>query len=77
MKKDKIDNTGQILINDPNYESWILTNQLRWVERTEYMTRDYGDYTETVGAKNYKVLQQMWQGSNGTQKWEDVSTETE
>lgn len=52
--------------------NWTATNQLRFVERHETFSRDGEHYARLV-----KVLQQMWQGSNGTQKWEDVPLETE
>lgn len=50
-------------------ESWSLTTQLRWKQRL----KQHGNGT----AEDITVLQQMWQGSMGTQEWKDVPTETE
>ena len=44
--------------------TWFLTPQLRWKRKEVDMT----DGT----AMNINELQQMWQGSNGEQKWEPV-----
>lgn len=42
-------------------EHWVVTPYLRWVDRP--MPWD-----------TLPTLQQLWQGSNGSQKWEDVQT---
>lgn len=55
-----IDNTGS------NYESFTITPGLRFVER------DAGTLDGTSLRRTIRVLQQMHQGSNGTQRWEDV-----
>ena len=46
---------------------WSITPQLRYVERAYPTWCDGPDPT-------YTVLQQLWQSSNGSQKWEDVPT---
>lgn len=46
-------------------ESWSATPQLRYVERQSASWMD---------EPTHIVLQQLWQGSNGSQKWEDVPT---
>lgn len=52
----------------PEYvsESFTATNQLRFVRREVPSERNAGCMT------HISILQQMWQGSNGTQKWQDV-----
>jgi hypothetical protein len=52
---------------------WVCTPQLRWFHRRDVIER-IGSVT--IG-KNRRVLQQLWQGSDGTQKWEDVPEEQE
>ena len=56
--------TVQQGIGDVVCTTWFLTPQLRW-KRKEV---DMMDGT----AMNINELQQMWQGSNGEQKWEPV-----
>ena len=46
------------------WNTWVLTSQLRWKQKEVNMI----DGT----AMNISELQQMWQGSNGEQKWEAV-----
>lgn len=56
-------------------ESFQLTNQLRYLSRADQVPVD--DPTAPEGAfwtHHVTVLQQMWQGSNGTQRWVDVPT---
>lgn len=50
---------------------YTRTSALRWVNRQITMTDDKGNAT---GVKFEKVLQQGWQGSDGSIKWEDVET---
>lgn len=45
-------------------QSWTLTMRLRWVNK-QIPIDEHTSKTE-------KTLQQMWQGSAGEQKWEDV-----
>ena len=63
MKKD-YSNSGSITVNNSFVETWACTNQLRWKQ----VECDMGNGT----AMNVNELQQMWQGSNGEQKWEPV-----
>ena len=56
--------TAQLGIGDVVCTTWFLTPQLRWKRKEVDMT----DGT----AININELQQMWQGSNGEQKWEPV-----
>lgn len=56
--------TAQLGIGDVVRTTWFLTPQLRWKRKEVDMT----DGT----AMNINELQQMWQGSNGEQKWESV-----
>jgi len=49
-----------------NHETFHLTNQLRFVRREVRSERDATMMTHV------NILQQMWRGSSGTQKWEDV-----
>ena len=55
---------AQLGIGDVLYITWFLTPQLRWKLKEVNMM----DGT----AMNINELQQMWQGSNGEQKWEPV-----
>lgn len=48
-------------------EYFTLTNQLRWFSKLKYINDANGCYEKT--------LQQLWQGSKGTQEWVDVPTE--
>ena len=52
--------------------NFVKTVHLRFVRRTEHLPEFYDPPTAT-----FKVLQQMWQGSDGTQIWEDVPLEDE
>ena len=56
--------TAQLGIGDGVCSTWLLTPQLRW----KLKEVDMMDGT----AMNINELQQMWQGSNGEQKWEPV-----
>jgi hypothetical protein len=60
---------------DPNANVWVenfkAMPNLRWVER-EVVINDVHNVAKTV-----KVLQQLHLGDRGTQRWEDVPTETE
>lgn len=56
--------TTQLGIGDVVCITWRATNQLRWKQKEVNMM----DGT----AMNINELQQMWQGSNGEQKWEPV-----
>lgn len=56
--------TAQLGIGDVVCTTWFLTPQLRWKRKEVDMT----DGT----AMNINELQQMWQCSNGEQKWEPV-----
>ncbi len=50
-------------------QSYTATNQLRWAYVPNEVT--IGHITTT---SNIKVLQQLWQGSKGHQKWEEIPT---
>ena len=64
MDENKITvETGQLGI-DVAWNTWVLTSQLRWKQKEVNMI----DGT----AMNISELQQMWQCSNGEQKWEAV-----
>ena len=58
-----VENT-QLGIGDIVCTTWLLTPQLRW----KLKEVDMMDGT----AMNINELQQMWQGSNGEQKWKPV-----
>lgn len=45
-------------------EFFQITPQLRWINRRDISMPSHYD----------SVLQQLWQGSNGAQRWEDVPT---
>jgi len=52
---------------------WTVTNYLRWIIRITPIKEDFGDgIIGCVGQKEDKVLQQMWQCSNGEQEWKDI-----
>lgn len=57
------DNT--MIVSSQVTEYWKPTSVLRW--RKEYTNNQMTSYD--------KVLQQMWQGSLGTQEWKDVPEE--
>lgn len=59
---------GTISMSDKDIELWTLTNQFRWFETEVQLEGD--------SYRVYKVLQQMSQGSKGSEKWEDVPTVT-
>lgn len=58
---------------DAFYESFSLTNGLRVLER-EVMRFDASG--NAIGTKTTSVLQQAWEGSLGTIRWEDVPVVT-
>ena len=60
----KNNETAQLDIGGVVCTTWFLTPQLRW----KLKEVDMMDGT----AMNINELQQMWQGSNGEQKWEPV-----
>ena len=67
MKKDQgitVSATGYIV----EEEFWTITNQLRW--KMKHNPNNWNDLPE-------KVLQQLWQGSKGSQEWKDVPTVNE
>ncbi len=45
--------------------SWYATTQLRWDKRYEDIMRG----EDAIGQKEYKILQQLWQGDKGHQEW--------
>ena len=54
--------------NKNSIESFVVTPQLRWVEKWKTIHENEND----VYIQEYKVLQQLHQGNRGTQKWEDI-----
>jgi hypothetical protein len=52
-----------------NWVTLIATTQFRWLRRTVELHPFYSPNTGTA-----LVLQQMYQGSDGTQQWQDVPT---
>lgn len=60
------------LLMDTPPQSYEPTMRLRWFE----CYRPHPDFSEEVRVK-VKVLQQLWLGSAGDTKWEDVETEYE
>ena len=60
----KNNETAQLGIGGVVCSTWCLTPQLRWKRKEVNMM----DGT----AMNIHELQQMWQGSDGEQKWEAV-----
>lgn len=64
-------------------EYFTATNQLRFVVRSVSvpevrMSTDGGHtITQQAHSRIERILQQRWQGSNGTSKWEDVPEELE
>lgn len=63
-KTSKNNEITQLGIGGVVCSTWHLTLQLRWKQKEVNMM----DGT----AMNISELQQMWQGSNGEQKWEAV-----
>jgi hypothetical protein len=61
-----------ILTSSGEGEHFVLTSRLRWVTRLVKLLPFYHPSETTT-----QVLQQMWKGNKGTQRWEDVPTETE
>ena len=49
-------------------QSYTATTELRWFKK--YVRSDY--VIDSLEEKT--ILQQLWQGSKGHQKWEDVPT---
>lgn len=63
---------GVIIFSDSanTGEYFTLTNRLRFEVRTVRVSD--GALSTGVKIVARRVLQQMWQGANGTQRWEDV-----
>ncbi len=64
-----------ILIGGDSGESFTLTTRLRWLTRVVTVVKLPPFYQPQVTTT--QVLQQMWIGEKGTQRWQDVPTETE
>ena len=59
MDQDRIDAVGWVMAGQSLGVQYRATMQLRWRVPPETTT-------------NPPVLEQMWQGSDGTQKWEPI-----
>lgn len=65
MEEDSINKgIAQLGVGDVVFSTWRITNQLRWKQKEVNMA----DGT----VMSISELQQMWQSSNGEQKWEAV-----
>ena len=66
-----------LYVNDTNV-SWSPTMRLRWVDSLK--ANDLNNavpFSNNIGwgQPDNVVLQQQWQGSDGTVKWEDIKLE--